>query len=60
MKSEMKEHTYALPQPPKPVGYWVLYAEGCYKTKFTMYHKPADHQIKNTEEMLGWKWEDAK
>jgi len=26
---------------------------------FSMYQKPTDEQIKNTEELLGWKWKDA-
>ena len=46
-------------QPPKPVGAWVLYPKGALKTIFTMYHKPTDEQIKNTEQLLGWGWEDA-
>ena len=45
--------------PPKPVGYWVLYPEHGYQTKFSMYHRPTDEQIKNTEELLGWGWEDC-
>jgi hypothetical protein len=50
---------YAMVKPPEPKGHWVLYAEAPYKTKFAMYHKPTDEQIKNTEQLLGWKWEDA-
>lgn len=50
--------TYSIYQPPKPVGAWVLYDQGAWKTKFLMYHKPTDEQIKNTEELLGWKWEE--
>lgn len=46
-------------QPPKPVGAWVLYPKGAWKTKFVMYHKPTYEQIKNTEQLLGWGWEDA-
>lgn len=45
--------------PPKPVGAWVLYPKGAWKTNFVMYHKPTDEQIKNTEQLLGWGWEDA-
>jgi hypothetical protein len=26
---------------------------------FSMYQKPTDDHIKNTEELLGWKWKDA-
>jgi len=50
---------YRFSVPPKPVGYWVLYAEVTPQTKFAMYHKPTDYQIYNTEQLLGWKWEDA-
>ena len=58
----MAEHTFSLvPNSvvPKTVGYWVLYPQ-C-KTgniKFAMYYKPTDEQIKNTEQLLGWGWED--
>ena len=45
-------------EPPKPVGYWCLYECEGYTTKLAMYSKPADEQIKNTEELLGWKWSD--
>ena len=45
---------------PEPVGYWVLYPQAAYTTRFSMYHKPTDEQIKNTEALLGWGWEDAK
>jgi hypothetical protein len=51
------EYTFA--PSPKPVGYWVLYPKAIQKTSFAMYHKPTDEQIKNTEQLLGWKWEDA-
>jgi hypothetical protein len=44
---------------PSPVGYWILYPHSTPYTKFAMYHKPTDEQIKNTEQLLGWKWEDA-
>ena len=51
---------YAIATPqPKPVGYWVLYENAPVKTKFAMYHKPTDEQIRNTEQLLGWKWEDV-
>jgi hypothetical protein len=46
-----------MPQP-KPVGAWVLYPFAPMITKFMMYSKPTDEQIKNTEELLGWKWEE--
>ena len=50
---------YKLVEPPKPVGAWVLYPKAPWKNKFMMYAKPTDEQIKNTEELLGWKWEDV-
>jgi len=46
-------------KPPEPVGYWVLYPSNTWKTKFTMYVRPTDEQIKNTETLLGWGWEEA-
>ena len=54
----MTEYTFA--ELPKPVGSWILDPQGLWKTKFPMYSRPTDEQIKNTEELLGWKWEDAK
>jgi hypothetical protein len=44
---------------PKPVGYWILYPGPPQHTAFAMYVKPTDEQIKNTEQLLGWKWKDA-
>ncbi len=52
--------TYKLIEPPKPVGYWVLYAEATYQTSFSMYYKPTPEQIENTEKLLGWTWKDAE
>ena len=51
------EYTFA--EPPKPVGRWILYPETTPYVHFAIYRKPTDEQIKNTEELLGWKWEDA-
>jgi hypothetical protein len=51
---------YTIFKPPTPVGYWVLYAEASSQTMFSMYHKPTDEQIANTERLLGWTWKDAK
>ena len=54
----MTEHTFA--KRPKPVGYWILDPGGVVVyTQFPMFSKPTDEQIKNTEQLLGWKWEDA-
>ena len=44
---------------PVPIGAWVLYAGAPSTIKFMMYAKPTDEQIKNTEALLGWKWEDV-
>ena len=52
-------HTYTIMSSPKPVGYWVLYPHVTPHTQFSMYHKPTDEQIKNTEQLLGWQWRDA-
>jgi len=46
-------------QPPKPVGVWILYPGAAYTHRFMMYAKPTDEQIKNTEQLLGWRWEDV-
>jgi hypothetical protein len=54
-----KVQTYTFIQSLKPVGYWVLYEQAPQKTSIAMYHKPTDEQIKNTEQLLGWKWRDA-
>jgi len=50
---------YTVSVHPKPVGYWCLY-ERMPRVQFAMYQKPTDEQIKNTTELLGWIWEDAK
>jgi hypothetical protein len=51
---------FTIPQQIKPVGYWVIYPHGPMRTKFGMYHKPTAEQIANTEQLLGWGWEDAE
>jgi hypothetical protein len=51
---------YKFYKTPEPVGYWILDPGGVVRTQFSMYSKPTDQQIKNTEELLGWKWKDAK
>ena len=40
----------------QPVGRWWIGDNFC----IGLYKRPTDQQIKNTEELLGWKWEDAK
>ena len=52
--------SYKLWEPPKPVGYWLLYAEANPHTSFAMYHKPTPEQIENTTKLLGWTWRDAE
>ena len=44
---------------PKPVGFWVLYPGNATQTRFAMYLRPTYEQIKNTESLLGWGWEEA-
>jgi hypothetical protein len=51
--------SYTSQIPPSPVGYWILDPYGLCHTKIGMYSKPTEAQIKYTEEMLGWKWEDV-
>ena len=51
---------YKFHKPPEPVGYWVLYDLNNPSFYFPMYTKPTEQQIKNTEDLLGWKWKDAK
>ena len=58
LEYSIKENWAFVPSP-KAVGAWVLYDSAPMKTKFMMYAKPTDEQIKNTEELLGWKWEDV-
>ena len=51
--------TFYFAAPPKPVGFWVLYPGNTTKIKFTVFVRPTDEQIKNTEALLGWGWEEA-
>ena len=51
--------SYTSQIPPSPVGYWILDPYGLCHTKIGMYSKPTEAQIKYTEEMLVWKWEDV-
>jgi len=50
--------SYTLAKFPDPVGYWILDPGGSPYTKFAMYRRPTDEQIKNTEELLGWSWKE--
>jgi len=63
----MKEVEYKFFKQPEPVGYWILDPGdwildpgGVVHTRFAMYIKPTDEQIKNTEQMFGWKWKDEE
>ena len=54
----VRPNEYAIINPPNPVGWWVLYPGASWQFRFSMFIKPTDQQIKNTEELLGWKWKD--
>jgi hypothetical protein len=56
----MEYQNITIARQPEPVGFWVVYPEGPIKTKFAVYHRPTDEQIKNTEELLGWGWEAVR
>ena len=50
---------YTLIVPPKPAGFWCIDPKSTYASiSFSVYVKPTDKQISNTEEMFGWKWVD--
>jgi len=42
-------------KPPEPVGFWII--GGGFSVP--VHVKATDEQIKNTEELLGWKWKNA-
>jgi hypothetical protein len=52
--------SYKLIEPPKPVGYWILYAQATPHISFSMYHKPSWVQRWFTNKLLGWTWKDAE
>ena len=58
----ISEGEYTVIVQPKPVGYWAFGASpagvGC--VQFAVYSKVTDEQIKATEDLLGWKWKEAK
>jgi len=58
-KTDTSKGSGAILEQLRPVGNWVLYANAPQTLKFRMYAKPTDEQIKNTEALLGWKWEDV-
>jgi hypothetical protein len=45
---------YDFYKPPKYVGGWVIGGNWT----MNVLEKPTDEQIKNTEQLLGWKWVD--
>ena len=47
-------------EPPKPVGYWILYAQVTSHVSFAIYHKPSWIQRWFTNKLLGWTWKDAE
>ena len=49
---------YTIAKPPNPVGFWILDPGGPAYTRFAMFKRPTEEQIKNTEELLGWKWQN--
>jgi hypothetical protein len=53
---------WAFHTPPKPVGYWQITpkVDGCWHTQFAVYARLDPKHIKNTEELLGWTWIEAK
>ena len=54
--------SYTFHVPPKPVGYWRITpaVEGGWHTQFAVYAPLDPKHIKNTEELLGWTWIEAK
>lgn len=48
-------NTFTFHPQPEPVGFWQI-GPGSIGTRFAVYEKPTLFQIKNTEELLGWKW----
>jgi hypothetical protein len=52
--------SYKMYEPPKPVGWWILYAQATPHTRFGMYHKPSRIQRWFTTLLLGWTWKDAE
>jgi hypothetical protein len=53
------EYTHTIAPFSKPIGYWVMYPQATPYITFSVYYKPTEEQIKNTEELLGWKWKDS-
>jgi hypothetical protein len=47
---------------PEPIGWWQITPdiEGGWSIRFAVYAPLEPKHIKNTEELLGWKWIDGK
>ena len=55
----VKDTGFTIYKPTPPVGFWRL-SDSTMSFSIAMYSKPTDEQIRNTEALLGWKWENAK
>jgi hypothetical protein len=53
---------YTILKSPEPIGWWQITptVEGGWSTRFAVYAPLNPTHIKNTEELLGWKWIDGK
>jgi len=56
--TKLSAGSFEFHEPFKPVGHWQI-GPGNVGILFPVYEKPTDEQIKNTEELLGWKWKDS-
>jgi hypothetical protein len=54
----LEETVTLIKQPPKPVGWWQITPDvgGGWNTRFAVYAHLDPKHIKNTEELLGWKY----
>ena len=57
---DTKTVQFTVHEPSKPVGYWVLYPGPGSTFQIAVYNRPTDEQIKNTEQLLGWTWVEAR
>ena len=48
---------FAFYSPPPPAGFWII-SPSPYLIQWPVSVRPTDEQIKNTEQLLGWKWID--
>jgi hypothetical protein len=54
IKTGVDSPTIDFYEPPKYAGEWVIGGN----FHISIREKPTDEQIKNTEQMFGWKWRD--